>query len=124
MCFRPVDQVASRRDLRGGPQFICSIDPPGCVDVDDALGVAELPGGGWEVSMAREGAGRGQAAVGIHEEGRRRSGRGRIEDERRRGRVRGEGERHGGEGRERNRESLGALSRAGERGGAWNMTGL
>uniref|UniRef100_A0A061QID2 DIS3-like exonuclease 1 n=1 Tax=Tetraselmis sp. GSL018 TaxID=582737 RepID=A0A061QID2_9CHLO len=47
----PEAEAQRRRDLRGGPQFVCSIDPPGCTDVDDALGVAELPGGGWEVGV-------------------------------------------------------------------------
>ncbi|XP_056269243.1 DIS3-like exonuclease 1 [Pseudoliparis swirei] len=36
-------QVAERRDLRG--LLVFSIDPPGCVDVDDALSVRRVAGG-------------------------------------------------------------------------------
>ena len=37
-----------REDLRGLP--VCSVDPPGCKDIDDALHVRELPGGELEAS--------------------------------------------------------------------------
>lgn len=38
-----------RRDLRG--ELICSIDPPGCVDIDDALHAKKLPNGNFEVGV-------------------------------------------------------------------------
>lgn len=38
-----------RRDLRD--KLICSIDPPGCVDIDDALHAKKLPNGNWEVGV-------------------------------------------------------------------------
>lgn len=37
------EEAATRRDLRGTDTRIASIDPPGCVDVDDALSVRRLP---------------------------------------------------------------------------------
>eukprot|EP00884_Botryococcus_braunii_P009563 jgi/Botrbrau1/18608/Bobra.0367s0048.1 len=43
--------AAGRLDLRGSSAFICSIDPPGCTDVDDALSVRPLPDGGVEVGV-------------------------------------------------------------------------
>jgi len=39
----------SRRDLR--ELIICSIDPPGCVDIDDALHAKKLPNGNYEVGV-------------------------------------------------------------------------
>ena len=37
----PEEEIAKRLDLReGGPEgkvLVCSVDPPGCVDIDDAL---------------------------------------------------------------------------------------
>ncbi|KAL0075876.1 hypothetical protein J3Q64DRAFT_1773142 [Phycomyces blakesleeanus] len=39
----------NRRDLRD--LNICSIDPPGCTDIDDALHVRELPNGNYEVGV-------------------------------------------------------------------------
>lgn len=36
-----------RRDLRD--LLVCSIDPPGCVDIDDALHAQQLPNGNFEV---------------------------------------------------------------------------
>ena len=36
-----------RKDLRG--LNICSIDPPGCTDIDDALHLRDLPNGNFEV---------------------------------------------------------------------------
>ena len=38
-----------RRDLRD--LLVCSIDPPGCVDIDDALHARELPNGNMEVGV-------------------------------------------------------------------------
>ncbi|KAI8321346.1 RNB-domain-containing protein [Martensiomyces pterosporus] len=45
------DQLASgkRRDLRD--LNICSIDPPGCTDIDDALHAFELPNGNFQVGV-------------------------------------------------------------------------
>jgi exosome complex exonuclease DIS3/RRP44 len=40
---------AERTDLRSYP--ICSIDPPGCTDIDDALHVRPLPNGNFEVGV-------------------------------------------------------------------------
>jgi len=39
----------ARRDLTSYP--ICSIDPPGCTDIDDALHVRPLPNGNFEVGV-------------------------------------------------------------------------
>ncbi|GAB4819868.1 hypothetical protein N2152v2_006914 [Parachlorella kessleri] len=47
----PPAELASRRDLRGPEHFVCSIDPPGCVDVDDALSVRWLGDGSVEVGV-------------------------------------------------------------------------
>ncbi|KAJ1964635.1 exosome catalytic subunit dis3 [Dipsacomyces acuminosporus] len=50
--FDPVrDQLASgkRRDLR--ELNVCSIDPPGCTDIDDALHAIELPNGNFQVGV-------------------------------------------------------------------------
>ncbi|GMM54769.1 exosome catalytic subunit [Maudiozyma humilis] len=41
--------LAKRRDLRD--KLICSIDPPGCVDIDDALHAKKLPNGNYEVGV-------------------------------------------------------------------------
>ncbi|TKA25725.1 hypothetical protein B0A50_05820 [Salinomyces thailandicus] len=38
-----------RRDLRD--LLVCSIDPPGCVDIDDALHAKKLPNGNFEVGV-------------------------------------------------------------------------
>ncbi|KAI9179099.1 exosome catalytic subunit dis3 [Blastocladiella emersonii ATCC 22665] len=43
------DELARRRDLRHLP--VCSIDPPGCTDIDDALHVRPLPNGNLEVGV-------------------------------------------------------------------------
>ncbi|KAJ1646715.1 exosome catalytic subunit dis3 [Coemansia asiatica] len=45
------DQVScgKRRDLRD--LDICSIDPPGCTDIDDALHAFELPNGNYQVGV-------------------------------------------------------------------------
>lgn len=42
-------QLKKRRDLRD--RLICSIDPPGCVDIDDALHAKRLPNGNYEVGV-------------------------------------------------------------------------
>lgn len=41
----------NRRDLRG--LNICSIDPPGCTDIDDALHVRPLENGNYEVGVRK-----------------------------------------------------------------------
>jgi exosome complex exonuclease DIS3/RRP44 len=41
--------VAQRTDLRF--LDICSVDPPGCTDIDDALHCRELPNGNLEVGV-------------------------------------------------------------------------
>jgi len=41
--------VMGRLDLRGLPS--CSIDPPGCKDIDDALSAVELPNGNVQVGV-------------------------------------------------------------------------
>ena len=38
-----------RLDLRHGRALVCSVDPPGCVDIDDALHAKPLEGGLFEV---------------------------------------------------------------------------
>ena len=42
-------KLKKRRDLRD--RLICSIDPPGCVDIDDALHARKLPNGHYEVGV-------------------------------------------------------------------------
>lgn len=45
-----VPELGKREDLRHLP--ICSVDPPGCTDIDDALHCVELvPGKRWEVGV-------------------------------------------------------------------------
>jgi exosome complex exonuclease DIS3/RRP44 len=39
----PAEEAARRLDLRNGRALVCSVDPPGCVDIDDALHARELP---------------------------------------------------------------------------------
>ena len=41
------DSIARRRDLRH--LNVCSVDPPGCTDIDDALHVRRLDNGNYEV---------------------------------------------------------------------------
>lgn len=41
------EDIRKRKDLRG--LDICSIDPPGCTDIDDALHLRDLPNGNFEV---------------------------------------------------------------------------
>lgn len=42
-------QLKKRKDLRD--RLVCSIDPPGCVDIDDALHAKKLPNGNYEVGV-------------------------------------------------------------------------
>eukprot|EP00049_Salpingoeca_infusionum_P001523 m.48938 g.48938 ORF g.48938 m.48938 type:complete len:1097 (-) comp11071_c0_seq2:2033-5323(-) len=43
------EEIAKRRDLRH--LDVCSIDPPGCTDIDDALHVRPLDNGNYEVGV-------------------------------------------------------------------------
>jgi len=43
------EDLKSRRDLRG--VLTCSIDPPGCKDIDDALSCESLPNGNFRVGV-------------------------------------------------------------------------
>ncbi|XP_043496983.1 exosome complex exonuclease RRP44 [Polistes fuscatus] len=45
----PEDVIAKREDLRH--LDICSVDPPGCTDIDDALHCRLLPNGNYEVGV-------------------------------------------------------------------------
>ena len=45
----PAEEVQRRLDLRHGRALVCSVDPPGCVDIDDALHAKPLEGGLFEV---------------------------------------------------------------------------
>jgi exosome complex exonuclease DIS3/RRP44 len=48
--FRPSEaEIATRLDLRSIP--VCSIDPPGCKDIDDALSCEVLPNGNFRVGV-------------------------------------------------------------------------
>ena len=40
-------ELEGRRDLREGRALVASIDPPGCVDIDDALHCHEVAPGTW-----------------------------------------------------------------------------
>jgi len=46
----PDDEIAKRLDLRE-TALVCSVDPPGCVDIDDALHVRTLSNGNFEVGI-------------------------------------------------------------------------
>lgn len=46
-----LQDVQSRVDLRHVD--ICSVDPPGCTDIDDALHCKELENGNYEVGTSR-----------------------------------------------------------------------
>ena len=48
---RSLQDVKSRLDLR--LLAVCSIDPPGCTDIDDALHWRLLPNGNYEVREKR-----------------------------------------------------------------------
>ncbi|EGV64709.1 exosome catalytic subunit dis3 [Yamadazyma tenuis] len=43
------EQLKKRKDLRG--ELVCSIDPPNCVDIDDALHAKPLPNGNFQVGV-------------------------------------------------------------------------
>ena len=45
----PPEELKKRLDLRNKP--VCSIDPPGCKDIDDALHAIELPNGNYELGV-------------------------------------------------------------------------
>ena len=48
--FKPSpEEIAKRLDLRSIP--VCSIDPPGCKDIDDALSCEPLPNGNFRVGV-------------------------------------------------------------------------
>ncbi|KAH0473925.1 MAG: uncharacterized protein KVP18_002374 [Porospora cf. gigantea A] len=48
----PPEEIHRREDLRQAPGLtVCSIDPPGCRDIDDALSFRELPDGVWELGV-------------------------------------------------------------------------
>ena len=48
----PLEELDTRRDFRKDPATcIFSVDPPGCVDVDDALSVKKLESGGYEIGV-------------------------------------------------------------------------
>uniref|UniRef100_A0A7S2RTJ9 DIS3-like exonuclease 1 n=1 Tax=Mucochytrium quahogii TaxID=96639 RepID=A0A7S2RTJ9_9STRA len=44
-------QTADRRDLISEGEFIFSVDPPGCQDIDDTMSFKELPGGRFQVGV-------------------------------------------------------------------------
>ncbi|EGD81793.1 mitotic control protein dis3 [Salpingoeca rosetta] len=48
-CSDAPDSLAKRRDLRH--LNICSVDPPGCTDIDDALHARELDNGNYEIGV-------------------------------------------------------------------------
>jgi exosome complex exonuclease DIS3/RRP44 len=45
----PAEDLVGRTDFR--PLLVCSVDPPGCTDIDDALHSRPLPDGSWEVGV-------------------------------------------------------------------------
>jgi exosome complex exonuclease DIS3/RRP44 len=45
----PQSEINKRLDLRD--QLVCSVDPPGCRDIDDALHCRQLDNGLWEVGV-------------------------------------------------------------------------
>lgn len=45
----PIELTPDRLDLRD--ENICSIDPPGCTDIDDALHAKILPNGNYQVGV-------------------------------------------------------------------------
>eukprot|EP00922_Rhytidocystis_sp_ex-Travisia-forbesii_P052891 GHVS01078439.1.p1 GENE.GHVS01078439.1~~GHVS01078439.1.p1 ORF type:complete len:851 (-),score=112.40 GHVS01078439.1:245-2797(-) len=45
----PESEIAKRLDLR--QEIICSIDPAGCKDIDDALSAKKLPNGNYQVGV-------------------------------------------------------------------------
>lgn len=49
VCFMVLQDEKQRVNLRDVP--ICSVDPPGCTDIDDALHARHLPNGNIEVGV-------------------------------------------------------------------------
>lgn len=47
----PPAEIAKRLDLREAA-LVCSVDPPGCVDIDDALHVTALSDGTFQARRA------------------------------------------------------------------------
>jgi VacB/RNase II family 3'-5' exoribonuclease len=48
----PPEALVGRLDLRESHRgCVCSIDPPGCVDIDDALSVLKLPNGNYQLGV-------------------------------------------------------------------------
>lgn len=45
----PKEEIERREDLRDLP--VCSVDPPGCKDIDDALHCRKLKNGNFEVGV-------------------------------------------------------------------------
>uniref|UniRef100_A0A0G4G6P6 Ribosomal RNA-processing protein 44 n=1 Tax=Chromera velia CCMP2878 TaxID=1169474 RepID=A0A0G4G6P6_9ALVE len=45
----PEEEAAKRLDMRG--KVVCSVDPPGCKDIDDALSAEKLPNGNYRVGV-------------------------------------------------------------------------
>jgi len=45
------EELRKRKDLRD--LDVCSIDPPGCTDIDDALHVRPLENGNYEVGVRK-----------------------------------------------------------------------
>jgi len=54
-CLPPADFKPKPKDIRGRRDFrdvcVCSIDPPGCEDIDDALSCEVLPSGNFSVGV-------------------------------------------------------------------------
>ena len=50
-CERLQEEIDKRVDYRTICPRICSIDPPGCTDIDDALHCRTLPNGNYEVGV-------------------------------------------------------------------------
>lgn len=48
--LKPLPSLSCRTDLRHLP--VCSVDPPGCKDIDDALHVRRLPNGNFELGVS------------------------------------------------------------------------
>eukprot|EP00933_Yihiella_yeosuensis_P026726 TRINITY_DN2077_c0_g1_i1.p1 TRINITY_DN2077_c0_g1~~TRINITY_DN2077_c0_g1_i1.p1 ORF type:complete len:1051 (-),score=230.23 TRINITY_DN2077_c0_g1_i1:158-3310(-) len=54
-CLPPSDWQPTEEDIVGRTDFrnviVCSVDPPGCKDIDDALSCEELPNGNFKVGV-------------------------------------------------------------------------
>ena len=62
----PDEEVAKRLDMRNGRALVCSVDPPGCVDIDDALHARELPSNEVSAAVLSNAGGRKLFEVGVH----------------------------------------------------------